>query len=171
MLWEQRTCSPWSASASSNPMVRRLMMSFKELGARCVRRRTHSVARDLLRPTNIVAGSAGLRLLSCTPSPGAVSWSDSILTRLLNAIVMRSCHGACRAGVGLGFRVGTRTASANSWPSSSARARTGTEAAVRWNRDGGCSRVGTAIRFGLGFGLGLVSESVSYLLIRIALQE
>ena len=39
------------------------------------------------------------------------------------------------------------------------------------NRDGGCSRVGTAIRFGLGFGLGLVSESVSCLLIRIALQE
>ena len=54
------------------------------------------------------AQSAGLRLLrSCTPSLGAVSWSDSILTRVLNAIVMRSCRGASRAGVGFGLRRGS----------------------------------------------------------------
>ena len=47
MLWEQRTCSPWSASASSKPMVRRLVISFKELGARCVAKDTLAVCRAI----------------------------------------------------------------------------------------------------------------------------
>jgi hypothetical protein len=46
-LREQRTCSPWSASASSKPTVRRLVISFKELGARCAAKDTLVVCRAI----------------------------------------------------------------------------------------------------------------------------